>query len=89
MSRSDHKCVLKAVVDDFICVCIHVYIHTHIYRSNHRKKHIESSRAHQFLIFLSFISSPLFSVVQGTIANGDEQVQKTIILFLELIVDFN
>lgn len=38
---------------------------------------------------LSHIYPSLFSVVQGTDAAGNEQVQRTITLFLELILGFN
>ena len=83
VSKSDQQqCPENTVVDDFIYKYIHM-------DQNTGKIHIELRRAHQCRICYCVFLPSLFSVVQGTIAAGDEHVQRTIILFPELNVGFN
>lgn len=60
VSRSDHKCVLKAVVDDFMCVCIHVYIHTLIYIDQNTGKNILSQAELISSLFFYLVFLPLY-----------------------------
>lgn len=56
MSTSDQQqCLESTAVDDFIYIC------THIYRSKHKKKYINLSRAHQYLVCILHFSTSIFS----------------------------